>query len=276
MKEYIPLSGFTSGLMNNPGNYKPLIEIPDLSLLTDIDEGKVQIPAGLSDLTNEKTETIKLSVDAALKLQIPFGSADNKLARTIFIQEYKKYRALTKNEEMVHYGICIRWIVNIEKLNAMARISSLPLVAASGEFNYVNASARFEVIGISSPAITKLIPAPKDLTTETFTELNNAFNKIKDKIWDKDIQIMPKILGIYGSIADKGASVFDDSVVISYALRMISRGNNLGKAIMNIRDDSKRDLIKTVYLEIAGTTDPYAEINKESKDRASKYIKLIK
>jgi hypothetical protein len=274
-KDYIPLSGSTSRFINQPDDYRSLIDMQDLSIFADIEDGKIEMPSSLTELTNAKTETIKLSVDAALKLQIPIGSTDNKLSRTIFIQEFKQYKEITKNQEVVHYGISIRWIINIQKLNSSANITSLPMIAASGQFNYVNASARFEVNGISSKEITTLIPVPKDLTTETYVEFNEAFVKIKDKIWDDNVTITPKILGIYANISDKNENIFDDSVTISYALGMISKGKTLGKALENISEDTKRSLITSVYLEVANTTELNKSISDSSKVVALKHIRLI-
>jgi hypothetical protein len=275
MKDYIPLSASTSGFVRHLDDYKSLIDIQDTSIFTDIEDGKIEIPSVLTELTNAKTETIKLSVDAALKLQIPIGSTDNKLSRTIFIQEFKQYKEITKNQEIVHYGISIRWIINIQKLNSFANITSLPMIAASGQFNYVNASARFEVNGISSKEVTALIPAPKDLTTETYVEFNEAFVKIKDRIWDENVIITPKILGIYANISNKNECLLDDSVTISYALKMISKGKTLDKALEDISEDTKRDLITSVYLEVANTTELNGLISNASKEEALKYIKLI-
>jgi hypothetical protein len=275
MKDYIPLSGSTSRFVDEPEDYRGIIEINDPSIFSDIDDGKINIPSSLAELTNAKTETVKLSVDAALKLQIPIGNTDNKLARTIFIQEFKQYKEITKNNEFVHYGISIRWIINIQKLNASANTTSLPMIAASGQLNYVNASARFEVNGISSREITALIPAPKDFTTETYAEFNEAFMKIKAKIWDNDVKITPKVLGIYANVADKSESLFDDSVTISYALKMIAKGKTLSYALEDICDDIKRELICSVYLEVAKSNEYNHPISALSKEEALRYIRLI-
>lgn len=275
MKDYIPLSGSTSGFINNLDDYKTLIDIHDPSIFADIAEGIIEMPSLLTELTNAKTETIKLSVDAALKLQIPIGPTDHKLSRTIFIQEFKQYKEITKNQETVHFGIGIRWIINIQKLSSSANITSVPMIAASGQFNYVNASARFEVNGISSRDITALIPAPKDLTTETYVEFNQAFIKIKDKIWDDNVTITPKILGVYANLSDKNENLFDESVTIAYALKWISKGKTLHKALENINDDAKRDLIKSVYLEVANISELNGLISNASKEKALRYIKLI-
>jgi hypothetical protein len=275
MKDYIPFSGSTSRFIDEPEEYRGLIEIQDPSIFSDIEDGKINIPSSLAELTNAKTETVKLSVDAALKLQIPIGNTDNKLSRTIFIQEFKQYKEIVKNNEIVHYGISIRWIINIQKLNASANTTSLPMIAASGQFNYVNASARFEVNGISSREITALIPAPKDFTTETYGEFNEAFMKIKAKIWDADVLITPKILGIYANVADKSENLFDDSVTISYALKMIAKAKTLGYALENISDDTQRELIRSVYLEVAKTTELNGVISNSNREDALEYIQLI-
>lgn len=274
MKNYLPLSGSTLSLLNQIEDYKNVLDITDYSIFKDIDDGKIETPILLSELTNAKTETIKLSVDAALKLQIPIGSIDNKFSRTIFIQEFKQYKEIVKAQERIHFGISIRWIINIQKLNSSANITTLPLIAASGQFNYVNASARFEVNGISSQVITSLIPAPKDLTTETFGEFNQAFLKIKDKIWDKDTNITPTIIGIYANFSNNSENKLEDSALIYYALKMISKGKSLDKALEEISDESKKEIVKNVYFEVTESSDINSPINNSSKQKALKYMTL--
>ncbi len=275
MKNYIPLSGSMSGFINNQKTYKNIFKIDNPSALTEIDNFTQPQPQSLQELTNEKTETIKLSVDAALKLNIPIGSTDNKLSRIVLIQEYKKFKEITKNTETVHYGIGIRWIINIQKLCSSANISSLPMVAASGQFNYVNASARFEVNGISSQEITKLIPAPKDLTTETFFELNEAFIAIKEKIWAPETSITPKILGVYADYQNEQTSLFEESISIAHALNCIAKGKKLEKATLGITDNSLIDQIKAVYMEITNTNELNKTITEAQKSKAKKYLSII-
>jgi hypothetical protein len=139
MSQYIPFSGATASFIANLDQVKEVIDIESENLLRLVGNNQVQLPTQLNELDRETVDIIDLSVDTALALKIPFGSTDNKIARRVYIQEYKKYKEINQGNEILHCGIAIRWVVNIKKLNADANITSLPMVTASAQFNSLSA-----------------------------------------------------------------------------------------------------------------------------------------
>lgn len=272
MLQYLPISGSPSVVLADLSTLKDVIELQSEDLLRQVDSKKLELPSTLEQLDRETVDIIDLSVDTALALKIPFGATDNKLQRRIYIQEYKKYRELTEGDQVIHTGIAIRWVVNILKLNNNADLSSLPLVTASAEFNNLKASVRFEVVGLSSPDITNYLPSNVDLKTETYVTLKNAFEKIKSKIWDKDTQVHPTVLGMFGNVKTPATDRLADAIGITYALNKIKEGKTLARALgsLGVSSSLNKELITSVYQELLGTdsleTEPSDEVVEKVKE----------
>jgi hypothetical protein len=270
--DYIPISGSTFSLIKSRSDEDQLIRIEDTSILENIEDKRINLPTSLSDLMYESTETVKLSIEAAINLGIPVGQTEDRIGRSVFLQEYRKFTVLSNGTNEVYYGVCIRWIVSIKNLSAMANISTLPMVVASGQFNFVSATAKFDTVGISSSQITALMPAPTDLNTETYVELTKAFNEIKKLIWSPDTKIKPTIIGVKGTLSTSNYSEIEKSVSIVHALNMISRKRSLGKALKNIKDEKIKNSIESVYLELVKSSDLNYQVDTKAKDVAKKIL----
>jgi hypothetical protein len=274
MSIYIPFSGSTASFITNLDHVKEVIDVKSENVIKLVENNQIQLPTSLQQLDREKIDIIDISVDAALALSISFGATDNKISRRVFIQEYKKYKEITSNDEVLHYGISIRWIVNIKKLNSSANISSLPMVTASAQFNNLSASVSFEVVGISSSLITPLMPTNVDLKSDTYVDLKNAFEEIKGKIWDTSTTITPSVLGIFGSVRSDDEKIFNDAVAITYALNNIKRGRNLNRALADVasKSDSVKEIVKSTYEEITKTSDLNVDPSDSAKNKAKQIL----
>ena len=73
-------------------------------------------------------------------------------------------------------------------------------IAASAEFGLVDATIRFEQMGMHSPEITELIPAIASLNIDSYTQLNAAFEGIKDLVYNEQTEIRPVIISVLGDI----------------------------------------------------------------------------
>jgi hypothetical protein len=277
MSQYIPFSGATASFIANLEQVKDQIELESESLIRLVNLNEIELPKELSDLDRETVDIIDLSVDTALALRIPFGATDNKLSRRVYIQEYKKYKEITRESDSIHCGISIRWIVNIKKLNSSANISSLPMVTASAEFNNLSASVRFEVVGISSSTITSLLPTNVDLKADTYVDLKNAFEKIKGQIWETPTIITPSVLGVFGTIKSDEERLMTDAAAITYALKKIKEGRNLQKALNDIsmKPEIIKEVVKSVYTEINKSSSLTADVTNAAKDKARKILNDI-
>lgn len=157
------------------------------------------IPDRITELNSqESTEHFYLNHKQAIELKIPIASVSGSRNEIIFIEQYSKSREVIQLKGVVQYGIAVRWIVSIEEMDGKANIESMPMVAASAQFGYIRARAKFEVIGISSRKVTDFIPAVSELDVKTFVTFTNALNAIKSIIWDEDTQITPTSLAALG------------------------------------------------------------------------------
>jgi hypothetical protein len=95
------------------------------------------------------------------------------------------------------YGISIRLVIEIQKTSANANLSSLSFIAAYAELNMVTASCKLEILGISNPEIADLTASmSSDLKVESFVEMKQAFDKIKNLIKDEKTLITPSLIGV--------------------------------------------------------------------------------
>lgn len=273
MSQYIPFSGTAATFISNLGRIKDQIDLKSEMVIRQIHNDQIDLPSTLSELDRESVEVIILPVDVALAMHIPFGALDNKVARRIFIQEYKKYKEITIGEETVHYGISVRWIVNIRKVINQPDIASLPLLTASAQLNKLNATVRFEVLGISSNEITKLLPPSMDLKSDTYVQMRNVFDKIKEKIWS-DAQIQPTILGVFGTLRYNEEQLLADAVLTSFAISRIRRGKTLLRTMKELKkpSDNAKEVIKSVYRELNNSTDPEAAITESARQKAKEIM----
>jgi hypothetical protein len=88
------------------------------------------------------------------------------------------------------------------------------------------------------------------------------------------VRITPTILGVFANLNENTESQFDDSVTVHHALDMISRGRTLERAIRNIIGESRRDMIRSVYLEVAGTSELSESISNAAREKASDYLRI--
>lgn len=249
------------------GSPKTVDTSPSDKLVKKISQKEVTPPTSLQDLFSEDVFTSQLSVNAATELKIPFGAVDNKFSRKIFIQEYAKFIDIKEGAQSVRWGVSIRWIVNLKINNASAQISSLPMVAASAQVGYINASARFQVIGLSSSKITTLMPSPAELTIDTYVEMKNAFSSIKALIHDSTTIVKPQILSVLAEVNEEKDQYFQEVLAVSWALTCLQNGKSLANAQLKNKNQYFNETVKATYEQIldgTGLTNP--------KEAATKYL----
>jgi hypothetical protein len=257
------------------GETQAYVDFSDsFGLLEKIDENQVQIPQSLQDLENFKSFTSILSIDTALKLDIPFGAKDSKFSRRVFIQDTLMYKDITDGEQKVRYGVGVRWIVNTLKLDAKANISSLPFITASAEFGFVQATASFDVLGLKSAEIAKAIPTPTKLDIETYVEMAEALKTIKGLIYDAKTEVNPQLIAVLGRERDRMEDDYRDALATGWALNRIKDGKRLQDIIHDkeMQAPMFMDVVKSVYLDITGTTALHAKPEDDARTRAKKLL----
>jgi len=266
MKRFMPLGDQSTSLINH-GNV-------DLSLSGDLASRvlKKSVPTPTADeLTRVDVSTTQLTVDAAIALNIPIGEISAKYSRRVFIQEYIKFTDIEDGEQKVRYGVGIRWVLNVQLGEGGAKMTSIPIIAASVEMGYAQATALFQVIGLSSPKIDAAIAAPSRLTLDSYYEMNQSFLDIKALVNDPGTKISPQILAVLGEAKDDQDSVYEDALAAGWALSQIHDQNTLAEALDIAKTDRFKETVKSVYLDITGTT----QLDRTPTDEASQRAESI-
>ena len=245
-----------------------------LKLATELAENRRSAPSKLSELTNDELIQTKLSTNVAGKLGIPFGSTEGSFSRSIFIQEHAKYVDIPNGKGNVRWGVAIRWISNIKVIDVKANISSLPVISASAELGHVEASSKFQVIGMSSKKITELMPSNVALSIESYAEMKRALQEIKAEIWSKNTTIAPTILSVYSSITDNVDNKYLEPLAASWALSKIQEGRTLNYALQQdpIRTSDTQSTIESVYMDVVESTDRNIKPSEKAKRKTRSFL----
>jgi|TARA_B110000037_G_scaffold141158_1_gene159577 hypothetical protein len=277
MKQFIPFNFALSDSLDFEEIKKDIDLTLSKDLLTKIYNNEVTLPTNVSELTDgEVTQFNKLSVDVAIALKLPFGSADGKATRVICIQQYEKFKIITDGNQKIKVGIGIRWTVNVKKNSAKAKVNSLTGIAASAEFGHVDATIRFEQMGMSSSKITNLIPTITTLNTDSYAQLNNSFEEIKKLIHNDDTQISPVVLSVLGDVQAPGdEQIYDEALARVWGLKSISKKWTVKEAMDNVKGESElfQETLKGVYFDISGTTELDEEPIPENAAKARRLLK---
>ncbi len=267
--------------LTSPMDYESISNDVDLKeskdLITKIYNNEIALPTSVSELTDgEVTQYYKLSVDAAAALKIPFGTTEGKSTREICIQQYEKYKIITDGRQKVKVGIGIRWTANVKRKSISAKVDSLAGIAASAEFGHVDATIRFEQMGMHSPEITALIPTITTLNTDSYAQLNTAFEGVKNLIYDEQTEIRPVIISVLGDVKQqKDEGIYEESLARVWGLKSIQRKWSLKESMDKVDGESElfQDILRNVYADITGVT----ELNEEPiPEKAAKAKRLLK
>lgn len=237
---------------------------PSKSLVDKINAGTIALPTALAGLPIINTETTNYSLDEALAFGLPVGQADGKLSRRIFVQNFVQYKEIKEGDETVWYGVGIRWIVNAKTLDANAKLNnSIPFLAASAEVRSVEASSRFQVIGLTSAEITNAVEIPMDLNVDSYVKLFAAFQKLKGLMNNPNTVVAPQIIARLVDVKPNSTKTYTDALTIGWALARLADGKTLQEAQDNYPNFAPgtsndvlvytKNLIKNVYEDVSKT-----------------------
>lgn len=252
---------------------QPLRQLVDLSsaeqTLRDIHDNRIATPTTLQELPYQHTFTSTLSVDLAVALGIPVGDVDARMSRRVFVQEYLKYAKI----DSLRWGIGIRWLVNYKTVDAQAKTSSIALVAASAQFGFVQAEARFEVIGVDSARITELVAAPVQLDVETYQQMNDAFVNIKKLVWDAATIVRPQMVGVMAT-QPTNQNDYEEALGAGWGLTQVMQGLTLSDALRSskLRSEIFDDAVRAIYTTVAELSDADLRPAAAAQARAKKIL----
>lgn len=250
-----------------------------IALEDKVEKGVINKPSTLTELNRLDNSTQIFSLDQAARLGFSCACADAKYNRRIYVKNFIQYQEITENDVKVWYGIGIRWVVNVKVIDANAKLTGIPGIAASADAKNVEATSEFQVYGLNNPKITKIAQTvPAELNLENYGAMYAAFEKITELIANEETIVSPLIVATILKEEDPEQD-FAKSVGVSWAIASIASGKTLYQSQINFSDDlsfGDKEIIKSVYFYFTKNDDSNAVPDKVSRERAKKILKKIR
>lgn len=251
---------------------------PSEPLVKKVESGALKKPILLTELSRTDNSTQVYSVDQAAKLGFSFGASDAKYSRRIYVKNFVMYKEIKEGEAKVWYGIGVRWLVNVKIIDANAKLTGVPFIAAAADSKTVEASSQFQVVGLNNPEISKIANSiPSDLNLESYGQVYAAFGKITDLISAKETKVTPEIVARV--IEDKDEEQgYANGIVTSWALSHIASGKTLLDAQSSFPEAtlSEKELLKSVYVYYLHSDSQTTTPSAVAKAKAVEILKGLK
>jgi len=224
-----------------------------------------QLPTELRELPQSDTLSRTLSVESATNLGLPVAVVSTAYKRHIFVQQFQRYKAIEEGDERVLVGVGVRWMLDVQQLDTKASLTNILMLTASAQLGLVQAEAKFDVIGMSSPQIDKAIPDQTMFNIDSYAQYSKALQTIKDLMWKPETTIQSRIL----SIPDTPAEPYSDVIAKSWALKQIAKGMSRRQSTTHLPDPRLLDTVTSVYIELVdGTEDASPSESERDSARA--------
>jgi hypothetical protein len=250
---------------------------PTLKALLKADKKTSGRPTTLAELDRLDNSTQIFSVDQASQLGFSFGSMDAIYSRRIYVKNFIQYREITENEAKVWYGIGIRWVVNVKVIDATAKLTGIPAIAASADSKSVVAQSQFQVYGLNNPEITKIAQmVPVELNLENYGAMYAAFQKITELIANEKTIVTPLIVATILKEEDP-AQDYAKSLIVSWSIATIASGKTLDQSQYEFSDDfGDKEIIKSVYYYFTNSDDSNVIPDSVSREKAKKLLRKMR
>lgn len=100
----------------------------------------------------------------------------------------------------VYIGVGLRMTATIVVNKGKVDLSNLAALGVAAENKQISGSIVIQTLGVSGESITTLIPMPSDINTTTIQNALISLGSIKAKIYEKDTELTPRIIGFYNNI----------------------------------------------------------------------------
>jgi hypothetical protein len=154
-----------------------------------------------SELETWKWEQHRLETDVAANLGFSVGAVKaGRRARTL-IAEFSRSKTIQSGDSQVRYGVAARLVVNVLGFDADANLT-LPFVAASAEFNQLEAYADLTIEGYAGADTGALFPPFATFDVESYVKLMDALTSMKGVIGKNEDNIRPARLWAWSAAPD--------------------------------------------------------------------------
>ena len=121
-------------------------------------------------------------------------------------QENVKSASLTQDRDKAdviiptYIGIGLRLTASIQVKKGNVDLGSLFALGAAAESNQISGSLVIQTLGISGESISSIMPMPSEISGTTIQNAILALGTMKAKMYEEDIYIKPRVLGVYNNL----------------------------------------------------------------------------
>ncbi|MEM7341863.1 MAG: hypothetical protein AAF467_24680 [Actinomycetota bacterium] len=214
---------------------------------------------GPSILTDQEFHSVHLTISTAAAMGFGTLSVDASHDRRFSLIEWRRFMEKPRKDGAIEFwGVSVRYAVEYRASDLKGDFSITGL-AASAELSNASISIDFSTRGIDSDKLVTPIPIRSTLNVETYAEMVEAMNRIREEVQGAPKQlIQPKLIGVktrpqllIESVQDPD---LDRAISITYALTCIAQGTSGREARAEWKgDDAQLPLISEVY-EVFGAS----------------------
>jgi hypothetical protein len=230
-------------------------------------------PLGLASLTDGfRIFNYSMSQAAAAKLNVILGGASGSADKKVFVYDFMFYKDdVDKGGVPITWGAGVRLVIVAKTIAATANVSSLPAIAASAQFNLIEASYNLQTVGMSGPKIVTAVPNAGSYDVEKHVELLRAIDAIRDAANDKTTVVTPKLIKL--DVRE------DDTYIEAVARTMALRAFAIGKSCNQAKDGlgsghstTSRSAVEAIYKDLQGKCSGDLPTDRVMQVRVNQYL----
>jgi hypothetical protein len=248
------------------------------SLAKRILAGQFPVGRSLKELEMDLQKSGFIDAKAAVDAHLVGASVACNVGIQIFMSEYVKYTDYQDGEEVVRWGVGIRFVFSAEMMDLSLKIDTLTGLAAAAELKMARVACSFHALGIQGAIPHRLLPKTLDtLEIKGLPKILESFDALRDCIYQEHVNIVPCLLAESGEA--RPASYYLNSpefLATVLACQCIGNGYCLEDAKVElIRRRLPQEhliIIDNVYQQIVKSRDPKERPQREERDAAKRQI----
>lgn len=100
----------------------------------------------------------------------------------------------------VYVGVGLRLTANVSVKEGSIDLGNLFALGAAGQAKQISGTLVIQTLGLSGEGVSALIPIPGEINPTTIQNALMAIGAIKAKLYDGNITVVPRVVGVYNNI----------------------------------------------------------------------------
>jgi hypothetical protein len=100
----------------------------------------------------------------------------------------------------VYVGVGLRLTANVTVREGTVDLGNLVALGVAAQAKQISGTLVIQSLGLSGPGISPYIPIPNEINTTTIQNAIQAIGAIKAKMYDKETEVTPRVVGVYNNV----------------------------------------------------------------------------